>query len=99
MKRHDKEADANPDETIAASPRRRVPASLFAGVSPSVVIIGFASLLSHIRGEMIYPILPLFLTQTLGAPATVVGLVEGIAVGTGNAIGGLSGWISDRLGR
>ena len=74
-------------------------ASLFAGVSPSVVIIGFASLFSDISGEMIYPLLPLFLTQTLGAPATVVGLVEGIAVGTGNAIGGLSGWISDRLGR
>jgi MFS family permease len=74
-------------------------ASLFTGVSPSVVIIGFASLFSDISGEMIYPILPLFLTQTLGAPATVVGLVEGIAVGTGNAIGGFSGWISDRLGR
>jgi MFS family permease len=68
-------------------------------VSPSVVIIGFASLFSDISGEMIYPILPLFLTETLGAPATVVGLVEGIAVGTGNAIGGFSGWISDRLGR
>jgi MFS family permease len=48
---------------------------------------------------MIYPILPLFLTETLHAPATVLGLVEGIAVGASTAIGGLSGWISDRLGR
>jgi len=81
------------------SPRRRVPASLFAGVSRSAIIIGFVSLFSDISGEMIYPILPLFLTATLGAPATVVGLIEGIAVGSANVIGGFSGWVSDRLGR
>jgi len=99
MKRPNRSKTASKKEGIAASPRRRAAASLFAGVSPSVIIIGFASLFSDISGEMIYPILPLFLTETLGAPATVVGLVEGIAVGTGNAIGGFSGWISDRLGR
>jgi MFS family permease len=48
---------------------------------------------------MIYPILPLFLTETLRAPATVVGLIEGVAVGASTAIGGISGWLSDRLGR
>ena len=60
MEPDDKEAEPNPSETIAVSPRRRVAVSLFAGVSPSVVIIGFASLFSDISGEMIYPILPLF---------------------------------------
>ena len=89
----------DPHDSLAASPRRRVPASLFAGVSRSAVIIGFVSLFSDISGEMIYPVLPLFLTATLGAPATVVGLIEGIAVGTANAVGGFSGWSSDRLGR
>jgi len=69
------------------------------GLSRSAIIIGFVSLLSDISGEMIYPILPLFLTETLHAPATVLGLVEGIAVGASTAIGGFSGWISDRLGR
>jgi MFS family permease len=48
---------------------------------------------------MIYPILPVFLTQTLRAPATVVGLIEGIAVGSASIVSGLSGWISDRIGR
>ncbi|HKQ06897.1 MAG TPA: MFS transporter [Blastocatellia bacterium] len=86
-------------DSLAASPRRRVAASLFAGVSRSAIIIGFVSMFSDISGEMIYPILPLFLTATLGAPATVVGLIEGIAVGLANVIGGFSGWISDRLGR
>jgi len=70
-----------------------------AGLSRSAIIIGFVSLLSDISGEMIYPILPVFLTQTLHAPATVLGLVEGIAVGASTAVGGLSGWLSDRIGR
>src|SRR5215510_3227937 len=69
------------------------------GLSRSAIIIGFVSLLSDISSEMIYPILPLFLTETLHAPATVLGLVEGLAVGASTAIGGFSGWISDRLGR
>ena len=71
----------------------------FTGLSRSAIIIGLVSLLSDISGEMIYPILPLFLTETLRAPAAVVGLIEGIAVGASTAIGGLSGWLSDRLGR
>lgn len=48
---------------------------------------------------MIYPILPVFLTQTLRAPATVVGLIEGIAVGSASIVSGVSGWISDRIRR
>ena len=48
---------------------------------------------------MIYPVLPIFLTQTLHAPATVIGLIEGIAVGMSNVVTGVSGWVSDRLGR
>lgn len=71
----------------------------FSGLSRSAIIIGLVSLLSDISGEMIYPILPLFLTQTLHAPATIVGLIEGIAVGASTAIGGMSGWLSDRIGR
>jgi MFS family permease len=65
----------------------------------SVIIIGLVSLLGDISSEMIYPVLPLFLTATLGAPATVVGLIEGIAVGASQIVTGFSGWISDRIGR
>jgi MFS family permease len=82
-----------------SSDHNHLPSSQIAGLSRSAIIIGFVSLLSDISGEMIYPILPVFLTQTLHAPATVLGLVEGIAVGASTAIGGLSGWLSDRLGR
>jgi len=58
------------------------------GLSRSAIIIGFVSLLSDVSGEMIYPILPLFLTETLHAPATVLGLVEGLGVGASTAMGG-----------
>ncbi len=68
-------------------------------LSRSAVIIGLVSLLADISSEMVYPILPIFLTQTLNAPATAVGLIEGIAVGTASIISGISGWISDRIGR
>ncbi|HLG16813.1 MAG TPA: MFS transporter [Blastocatellia bacterium] len=76
-----------------------VPASLFSGLSRSTIILGIVSLLSDISTEMVYPLLPIFLTETLKAPATAVGLIEGIAVGTASVVTGISGWISDRLGR
>ena len=99
MEQADQRPNGDPSDTHAAPPSRPPGLSRFAGVSPSAIIIGFVSLFSDISGEMIYPILPLFLTATLGAPVAVVGLIEGVAVGTANAIGGFSGWISDRLGR
>ena len=48
---------------------------------------------------MLYPILPIFLTQNLGATATVIGIVEGIAQATQNVMQGFSGWLSDKLRR
>lgn len=69
------------------------------GLSRSAIIIGLVSLLGDISSEMIYPILPVFLTQTLRAPATVVGLIEGIAVGSASVVSGVSGWVSDRIRR
>lgn len=76
-----------------------LPVSPRAGLSRSAIIIGLVSLLGDISSEMIYPILPIFLTQTLHAPATVVGLIEGIAVGSASVVSGVSGWVSDRIRR
>jgi len=88
---------APPHPRLPASPPRV--ASIFTDLSRSAIILGLVSLLADISSEMIYPILPLFLTETLRAPAAVVGLIEGIAVGASTAIGGVSGWLSDRIGR
>jgi MFS family permease len=48
---------------------------------------------------MMYPLLPLFLTRTLGAGAAFVGLVEGVAETTASLLKLVSGWLSDRLRR
>jgi MFS family permease len=48
---------------------------------------------------MLYPILPLFLTETLGASAGIVGLIDGVAQALQHVVQGLSGWLSDRLRR
>jgi MFS family permease len=64
-----------------------------------VVALGLVSLLTDVSSEMIYPLLPLFLTSVLGAGQTFVGLVEGIAESAASLTKLFSGWLSDRLGR
>lgn len=65
----------------------------------NVVILGLVSLCNDASSEMIYPLLPLFLTTTLGASAEMLGLIEGIAESTAAVLKLFSGWLSDRLGR
>lgn len=69
------------------------------GLSRNVVILGWVSFFSDLSSEMIYPLLPLFLTTVLGAPASVIGLIEGVAESTASLLKVVSGWLSDRLGR
>ncbi|HTS70004.1 MAG TPA: MFS transporter, partial [Terriglobia bacterium] len=69
----------------------------FAGVSRDTVLLAFTSLFADISSEMLYPVLPIFLTQMLHASGSIVGLVEGIAQATQNIVQGFSGWLSDRL--
>jgi MFS family permease len=57
------------------------------------------SLLTDLSGEMIYPLLPVFLATTLGASATMLGLIEGIAESTAGVLKYASGWWSDRSGK
>jgi len=45
---------------------------------------------------MIYPLLPLFLTQVLGAGILFVGIIEGIAESVSSFLKLFSGWLSDR---
>lgn len=44
--------------------------------------LSVVSFLADVSSEMVYPLIPLFLTG--GAPATAVGVVEGVARGTAN---------------
>jgi MFS family permease len=62
----------------------------------TVVVLGFVSLLNDAASEMITPLLPIFLTATLGAGPAIVGLVEGVAEATASLLKWLSGWLADR---
>ncbi|GIW23891.1 MFS transporter [Meiothermus sp.] len=62
-----------------------------------VYILGAVSLFTDIASEMVYPLLPLFLTGVLGASTLVVGLIEGIAEATASLFKVLGGRISDRI--
>ncbi|MCL9683598.1 MFS transporter [Legionella maioricensis] len=69
----------------------------FTGLSKNTVFLALASLFSDISTEMLYPLLPVFLVQTLQASGSVVGLIEGIAQATQSIAQGFSGWLSDKL--
>ncbi|MGE5592730.1 MAG: MFS transporter [Betaproteobacteria bacterium] len=65
----------------------------------NVIILGVVSLLTDISTEMVYPLLPLFLTTRLGATPAVVGLIEGIAESLASLLKVFSGYLADLFGR
>lgn len=73
--------------------------SRFVGLSRNVILLAFTSLFADISSEMLYPILPVFLTQTLKASGSVVGLIDGLAQATQNIVQGFAGTLSDKLQR
>lgn len=66
---------------------------------PNVVALGFTSLLTDVSSEMLTPVLPLFVTVTLGASVASLGVIEGVAECTASVMRLSSGWLSDRMGR
>ena len=70
---------------------RRIPAGVW--------VLGFVSMLMDISSEMIHSLLPLFMVSTLGASATAVGVIEGLAEATALIVKVFSGTVSDYLGR
>ena len=64
----------------------------------NVRALSWVSFANDAASELAYPIVPLFLTVTLGAPVAAVGLIEGVAEGIAVGLRGLSGWLSDRWG-
>ena len=71
----------------------------FTGLSRNTYLLACASFFADISTEMLYPVLPVFLTQTLNASGTIVGLIDGFAQATQNIVQGFSGALSDKLQR
>ncbi len=59
-------------------------------------IVSLVSLLQDAASELLYPLLPILLTTVLGAPAAVVGAIEGIAEGVAAVTKVVAGRLSDR---
>jgi MFS family permease len=70
----------------------------FFGFGKNVTIAGLVSFFMDISSEMIYPLVPLFLSNVLGVNKSVIGLIEGVAESTASLLKVFSGWFSDRIG-
>jgi MFS family permease len=70
--------------------KRRLPATIIA--------LGMASFFNDVGSEMIFPLLPVFLTS-LGAGTAFLGLVEGLADAVSSLLKLGSGFVADRVGR
>jgi MFS family permease len=70
---------------------------LFKDIPRNVKALGFVSLFNDAASEMIYPLLPIFLTSVLGVGAGALGVIEGIAESTASLLKLFSGWISDKV--
>ncbi|KIE41434.1 MFS transporter [Geobacter anodireducens] len=69
---------------------------MLSGISGNVLILGMVSFLTDVSSEMIYPLLPLFLTTVLGAGPAFLGVIEGVAESTAALLKLVSGIVSDR---
>ncbi|MGH9968009.1 MAG: MFS transporter [Pyrinomonadaceae bacterium] len=70
---------------------RKLPRNVFA--------ISLVSLLNDASSEIIYPLLPVFLSITLGASPGIVGLIEGVAESVSSLLKLFAGYFSDRRGK
>ncbi|MBI5664109.1 MAG: MFS transporter [Nitrospirae bacterium] len=68
-------------------------------VPRNVFYTGLVSFFMDLSSEMIYPLVPLFLSSVIGVNRTVIGLIEGIAESTASILKVYSGWLSDRIGK
>jgi len=65
----------------------------------NVVAIGLVSLLNDASSEIIYPLLPVFLTTILGASARAIGIIEGLAESISSLLKLFAGYLSDRIAK
>jgi len=69
------------------------------GLEGNVFFAGLVSFFMDFSSEMIYPLVPIFLSSVLGVNKSVIGLIEGTAESTASLLKVFSGWLSDRMGR
>ena len=84
---------------MAKDPNEARPDGSPARMGRNVYVLSVVSFLNDVSTEMIYPLVPVFLTTVLGASAGFVGAIEGAAESTASLLKLASGWWSDRMRR
>ena len=69
------------------------------GLTRPIWLFGWVSLFTDLASEMIYPLLPLFLTTVLKGSAMSLGVIEGVAEAANSALKIVSGRLADSTGR
>ena len=69
---------------------------LLDGIKQNVLVLGVVSFLTDVSSEMIFPILPVFLTAILGVGKEAIGLIEGIADSASSLLDIFVGYFADR---
>jgi MFS family permease len=90
------------EPVLSESPPQTTPHQHTRGITRTprnVTMMGIVSLLTDASSEMVYPVLPLFLANVLGAPVSAIGLIESLAEAAASFMKVGSGWLSDRVGR
>jgi len=80
---------------VSAKPEPRT----WSGFHPNVVALGLTSFFTDVSTEMLIPVMPLFITATLGASVASLGLIEGVAEFTASSLRLVAGRHSDRIGK
>lgn len=62
----------------------------------NIILIGLVSFFSDISAEMVYPLIPLYLVETLGATPSIVGIIEGLAESMASLLKVFSGYVTDK---
>jgi MFS family permease len=67
------------------------------GITKNIFILGLVSLFTDLSSQMVFPLIPLFLTTVLGAGVYAVGIVEGAAETAASLLKVISGYWSDKI--
>lgn len=65
----------------------------------NIIFLGLVSFFADISAEMVYPLIPLYLTAAFGATPVLIGIIEGIAESVASLLKVFSGYISDKYRR
>ncbi|MCL2664228.1 MAG: MFS transporter [Defluviitaleaceae bacterium] len=63
----------------------------------NIFFLGMVSFFTDLSSEMVYPLIPLYLTAAFGATPALIGVIEGVAESLASLLKVFSGYVTDRF--